>query len=439
MLCHLPYRLNEYLSIRPEGEKADNFHLILLFNCVAALPRFFPLGTVMVNGIGFTTGQIGKGVEMNSTQFFTGGVMATLTTILFTTTAQAGSMGSPSYTPDLLPPNPQPGVCYARVKIPAQYTSQSHSVVVEDGYTRTEVSQPRLQSRQESVMVKEASVEYRVRQPRYQTVSEKVMVSPEYDKLSVSSPQFRTVTENIQVSGPRLVWKKGNPAKLRSQGYIIHSTADAGRSGQGYRSTTQYGNTQIGCGTVCEIWCLVEEPGQSVSYNRKVMTSPGEVRRHRVPARYETITKRVVADPGGVEQVQVPAEYRNITVQDVVDPGGAHQVNVPAKYGNVTSKVAVSDERYEWRQVVCRPGSGSATHSSGYSSGSTSYHSGSGTSSHYSGSTGTYGHSTGGTNSQSCGGSTSCQTYSGLTGGQVSYGHQGYHSSAKREKHRYRR
>ncbi len=354
-------------------------------------------------------------------------------------------MGQASYTPDLLPPNPQPGVCYARVKIPAQYSTQSHSVIVEDGYTKTEISQPRLQSRQESVMVKEASIEYRVRQPRYQTVTDKVMVAPEYDKLSVSSPQFRTVKETIQVSGPRLVWKKGNPAKLRSQGYKIHSTADGGHAGRGYSSTTQYGNTQIGCGTVCEIWCLVEEPGQSVSYNRRVMTSQGEVRRHRVPARYETITKRVVADPGGVEQVEIPAEYRNITVQDVIDPGGAYQTSVPAKYGEVSSKVAVSDERYEWRQVVCKPGSGSVSHgsgytgSSGYSSGTTSYHSGSGTTSYHSGSTGTYGHSSGGTYSQNCGGTTTCQTYQGATGSQTIYGHQGYHSSAKREKHRYRR
>ncbi len=381
--------------------------------------------------------------------------VSALSAALMGGTAFAGNQGYSSYTPDLLPPNPQAGVCYARVKVPAQYETRSQSVVVEEGYSKIEVSQPELASRQETIMVKEASVEYRVRQPRYQSVTEQVMVRPAYDKLSVSHPQFSTVTETIRVSEPRLVWKKGNPAKLRSQGYVIHSTADAGSSGRGYSSTTQYGQATTGCGTVCEIWCLVEEPGQSVSYNRKVMTSPGEVRRHSVPAKYQTVTKQVLADPGGVEEIPIPPQYKTITVEDVVNPGGEYRVDVPAKYGEVATKVPVSAERYEWRQVVCKPGtsgysggstgySSSSSYGSGYSSsGTTTYGSGSsyshgsgtttygsGTTYGHGGATTTYGsgHSSGGhySGSTSCGTSTTCNTYS-------------HGSSAKRVKHRYRR
>ena len=160
---------------------------------------------------------------------------------------------------------------------------------------------------------------------------------PSYDKLSVSQPRFSTVTETIRVSEPRLVWKKGNPVKLRQQGYVIHSTADSGYSGGSYGQASS-AEPQL-CGTVCEIWCLVEEPGQTVSYNRKVMTSQGEVRRTPVPAKYSSITKRVVADPGGVEEIPIPAEYRSITVEDVVSSGGERHVDVPAKYGEVAAKV----------------------------------------------------------------------------------------------------
>lgn len=261
------------------------------------------------------------------------------------------------YTPDLVPPNAQPGVCYARVEVPAQYTTQMQTVMTEEGYNTVDVRQPQLRSTQKQVVSKEASVRYEVRQPRYSHVQEKILVSPGYDKLSVTAPRFNTVTETIATSAPRLVWKRGNPGKLIAQGYTIHSTADAGMGGQGYSSTSQYGQTRGDqCGSTCEIWCLVEEPGDSVTFQRKVMSAPAQVSRTSVPPRYQTIMKQVVADPGGVREIPVPAQHRTITVQEMVDPGGQRMTSVPPKYGNVEKKVLVSPERFEWRQVQCAPG-----------------------------------------------------------------------------------
>jgi len=296
------------------------------------------------------------------------GLMASVATALFAGTAFAGNPAGPAYTPDLLPANPNAGECYARVEIPAQYEHGSETVLTEDGFQRLQVLPPELATRQEDVLVKEASVRYQVRQPTYKTVSEQLLVRPSYDKLTVSAPQFSTATETIQTSAPQLVWKRGNPGKLRAQGYIIHSTADGGPNGQGYSSTTQYG-TQGGaqCGEMCEIWCLVEEPGQSVSYKRKVMTNPGGVQRVTVPAKYQTITKEVVADPGGVTEIPVPAEFRSYTVEDVVREASGQYVEVPAKWGQVHTKTLVAPARYEWRRVLCAPGSGAIRPSASYS------------------------------------------------------------------------
>lgn len=295
------------------------------------------------------------------------GLMASFATVLLSGTAFAGNHSVPAYTPDLLPANPNSGECYARVEIPAQYQHGSETVMTEEGYQTLQVLPPELATRQEDVLVKEASVRYQVRQPTYKSVSEQLLVRPSYDKLTVSAPQFSTVTETLQTSAPRLVWKRGNPGKLRAQGYVIHSTADGGRNGQGYSSTTQYG-AQGGaqCGEMCEIWCLVEEPGQTASYTRKVMTNPGGVQRVTVPAKYQTITKQVVADPGGVTEIPVPAEYRSYTVEDVVREASGQYVEVPAKYGQVQTKTLVSPERYEWRRVLCAPGSGAIRPSASY-------------------------------------------------------------------------
>lgn len=263
----------------------------------------------------------------------------------------------PSYVPDLLPPNPVAGQCYGRVEIPAQYETTTQRVLTRDAHQRVLVQQAELRPTTERVMVKEPSVRYVVRQPTYGTVTENVMTRPGYEQLSVSEPSFQTVTETLHTGRPRLVWKRGNPNKLRAQGYKIHSTADGGAGGRGYSSTVEYGRVGgAACGNVCEIWCLVEEPGESVTVTRQSLQHSGQVNRIPVPAQYQSISKQVVTDPGGVQEIPVPGEYRDLHVEKLVRRGGTATVNVPAEYGHAQGRKLVSESRYEWRRVACKPG-----------------------------------------------------------------------------------
>ena len=281
--------------------------------------------------------------------------LALLMTLGLATPALAG----PTTFPSALPPVSNPGECYAQIRVPAQYSQGTQTVITKDAHTEISVTEPQLQSRTEQVLTKEASVRYEVRQPRYSTVSEQIVTRPAHDRLSVAPPQFSTVTETFQTSAPHLVWKRGNPGQLRAQGYVIHSTADGRLRDQSGYTGGSYGTTQSGgdsCGAGCEIWCLVEEPGQSVKIRRRVMSAPSRVVRTPVPAQTRTLTKQVVADPGGVREIPVPAEYASVTVQDLVRPAEAYEVNVPAEYGRAATKELVSPERYEWRRVLCAPG-----------------------------------------------------------------------------------
>lgn len=275
----------------------------------------------------------------------------------------------PNMTPSLLPPSPEAGKCYARVEIPAEYTSTTENVVVEAGYTTIEAVPGQLVPSQEKILTKEASVRYDVRQPSYSTVTEQVMVRPSYEKLHVSKPNFAVVPQTISGAAPKLIWKRGNPGKLMAQGYKIHSTADGGVQGQGYSSLSDYSSrsgSATRCGDLCEIWCLVEEPSESVTFNRRVMTSPGSVRREEVPAKFTTITKQVVSDPGGVREIPVPAEYQTLSVEKLAQASTVREVSYPPKYGTVAKKNLVSPLRYEWRQVVCKPGTGAIRSSQSY-------------------------------------------------------------------------
>ena len=327
--------------------------------------------------------------------------------------------GGPAF-PEALPPVANPGECYGQVRIPAQYSTGSETVISQDAHARLDVTEPQLAAREETVLTKEASIRYEVRQPRYRTIRERILTPPAYDRLSVSPPQFSTVTEQLQTSAPHLVWKRGNPAELQRQGYVIHSTADgrlvdrSGHHGSTYNSTQHGGDI---CGAGCEIWCLVEEPGTSVTTTRRVMTSPSRVSRTPVAAQYQTLTKQIVDDPGGVREVPIPAEYSTVTVQELIRPAEAYEVNVPAEYGNVQTKVLISPERYEWRRVLCQPGTGSI----GTQSYSGTY-SGAGQSQY--GSSSSYGRTTYGSSSQ--GYSTQGHTSQGNT----SWGHTTQRSTA---------
>jgi len=260
------------------------------------------------------------------------------------------------------------------VKIPAQYATGSQTVTTSEAYTTLQVTDAQFQTRREGVLTKEPSTRYVVRQPTYRTVTEQVLTRPAHERLSVSQPQFTTVTENLQTGAPHLVWKRGHPAELQRQGYVIHSTADGRFTSSGASSSygRTYDTTQNGgdrCGPLCEIWCLVEEPGTSVRTTRRVMSAPARVTRTPVPAQYTSVRREVVSDPGGVQEIPVPAEYSTVEVHDLVRHAEARQVHVPERLGQVPTKNLIRPESYEWRRIVCQPGNGSigTTYSSGSS------------------------------------------------------------------------
>jgi len=264
--------------------------------------------------------------------------------------------GSPQIAGGAVPPHAVAGQCYARVKVPAQYNSVQETVLVEDSYETLSVTPPQLQTRQEQVVVKDASTRYEVRQPRYETRNEQILVAPAYEKLSVSQPSFKKVIETFSSSQPQMVWKRGNPTKLAAQGYKIHSTASSGGVSYGGSYSGHSGGGQ--CLDACEIWCLVEVPGETIAYERTVLDQPAQVMRMAVDAKYQTIRKQVLVDPGGVSEIPVPAEYQSVSVEELVAPGYVDQTTVPAKYGYLDRKELISAETYEWKQVICKPGTG---------------------------------------------------------------------------------
>jgi peptidoglycan hydrolase-like protein with peptidoglycan-binding domain len=226
------------------------------------------------------------------------------------------------------PPDGRPGECFARVMVPAQYDTVTEQIVVDEGGARIQVTPPQFAAQTQQYLVREAGVRYEVRQPVYRTVTEQVMVRPGHQVLQVVPGEYRNVTEQVQISEPRLAWKPG--------------TSLASRAGVRVTQTHQG-----------EVYCLVEEPGETQSVSRRVQVRPEQVRAVNVPAMYQTVTREVMVDPGGVREVPVPPRYGNLTIQQLVRPAGQTSQPIPQRMGQVSRRVQVSAESFRWVKVLC--------------------------------------------------------------------------------------
>lgn len=229
----------------------------------------------------------------------------------------------------LFPPNPKTGECYARALIPAKYRSVSAKILTQDAAERIEIIPARYATSQERVLIKEASTQLQVVPAVYENVKETVLVRPASTKIVEVPAQYRTVTEQVVDKPAHTAWKKG-PAAAQSSTVLSTTTTDTG-----------------------EIMCLIEVPATYKTVQKRVLVSPAGTEKIAVPAEYKTIAKTVVAKPATTREVIVPAQYDTVEVSKLVTAAKENRIAIPASYESVSRDEKVSDERMEWRQVMC--------------------------------------------------------------------------------------
>ncbi|MBT6314597.1 MAG: peptidoglycan-binding protein [Alphaproteobacteria bacterium] len=222
-----------------------------------------------------------------------------------------------------LPPNARPGECYARVLIPAKYQAATERLLVEPESQRLETIPARYESGTERVLVREASERVEVIPAAYRTVTERVLVQPAQEVLTPVPATYRTVTERILVKQGYTTWKKG-------RGPIERLDQATG-----------------------EIMCLVEVPPEYRTISKRVLDRPATTTRSVQPAVYKTVTRQVVDRPAATRRVAIPAQYDTVRVRKMVQPPASRAIAIPARYENITKRVKVSEERLEWRSILC--------------------------------------------------------------------------------------
>ena len=244
--------------------------------------------------------------------------------------ARASSMGSSSAADaSLFPPNPKAGECYARVLIPATYATVSEKVLKREAGERIEVIPARYETASETVLVNEASSKLEVIPAVYGKVEERVLVKPAATKIVEVPAVYKTVTERVLDKPAHTAWKKG-PAASQSSNVLSQSTTDTG-----------------------EIMCLVEVPATYKTVEKRVLVTPARTDEVSIPAEYKTVTRTVVKQPATTREVVIPAKYETIEVTKLVAPANERRIAIPAEYQTVTRTNKASDERMEWRRVMC--------------------------------------------------------------------------------------
>ncbi|WP_372741780.1 peptidoglycan-binding protein [Neptunomonas sp.] len=228
-----------------------------------------------------------------------------------------------SQTTSLLPPNPQPGECYARVVVPAKYAMESETVQVRDAAQRIETTAPEYGYAEQRVLVKEAYERLEVIPATYKNVSENIVVAEASEKLIRVPAKYKTVTEKILVRPAHTEWKKGTGPIQK---------VDAGTG---------------------EIMCLVEVPAEYKTVTKTVLVEPETVRTVAIPGKTQTIKRRVVDQPATTRKVVVPAEYKTVKVRKLTKPAQQHAIAIPAEFNTVEKRVKISDAYLEWRSILC--------------------------------------------------------------------------------------
>ena len=220
------------------------------------------------------------------------------------------------------PPN-NPGECFTKVFVPAQYRDEPTQQLVQPAGERTEYTDPVYEEVEEQVVVKPAWKKVTVVPAEYGQVEEKVLVREAYKREIEVPALYNTYFEKTLEKPARQVWKPG-------------------------RGTVEKVDPNTG-----EILCLVEEEAVYKTVERKELARPASKTYQDVPAEYATVTKTVVKTPEHTQEVEVPAVTETRKVSKLVTPPQAKKVPVEAKYATVNKQVMVSPERAEWTQVLC--------------------------------------------------------------------------------------
>jgi hypothetical protein len=169
-----------------------------------------------------------------------------------------------------LPPNAEPGECYAKTIIPAEYKTVTERHMTQEESARLEVTPATFKWVEERIMTKEAST-----------------------RLEVVPAEYKWQEKTIEV-------------KPAHTGWVMQTAADC----------TSPDNKDLLGG----VFCLRTTPPEFKTIRTQCLVTPASVRTITIPAEYQTVRRQVVDTPATTRTICIPAEYENVDKTVLVCP-----------------------------------------------------------------------------------------------------------------------
>lgn len=276
-----------------------------------------------------------------------------------------------------MPPDAQPGKCYAKCIMPDQFETVTEQVAVRPAGKRNFVTAAEFETRVDSydlkegyqriihipaeyeqitedIQVKEPGKKFIITQAVYETTNEMLPNKPASKRLVAIPAEYETVQKQVQIK-PAIVkmvevppvYETVEETYVVEEGYIRYEVAEPTFETVTERieirpATTKWIKKQADATCLsadpddCLVWCMVE-----------------------IPAEFKTITKRVnrgcdgsgKADAGCVKSIEIPAKLGKRTVKKIKTPATIKEETIPAEYRTFSIR-AVKTEAYVKEEII---------------------------------------------------------------------------------------
>ncbi|MBX2823203.1 MAG: peptidoglycan-binding protein [Gammaproteobacteria bacterium] len=275
-------------------------------------------------------------------------------------------------------PNAKAGECYAKVITPAEFTTQTEVVVVQDAAERIKTIPAKYETVEQTILVKEAGRSISVVPAQYEDSIEQVEISPasrewiqKIDNREIpaspsmldavvrsgidleavepgscfleyySPAEYRTENQQVMVSeaSEEITVEQAQYQVVEERVVVKEASSQVIDVPATYRTETQ----EVLVEPAKSVW----KPGRGPV--ERIDNSTGEIMcLVEIPARYETISKTVLDEPATTKRIDIPAVYKTVKVERVVDPAGEQRAEIPAEYQTVSTRVKVADASFYW-------------------------------------------------------------------------------------------
>lgn len=284
-------------------------------------------------------------------------------------------------SPDMLPPNAESGMCYARVWV-----------------------EPRYRSFTQQVMVLEASEAVNITPAKYEWVDETLLVKSGSTVIEEVAAVYATETETFKVKDAQLIWRTGLDAEhapanseLLASAKVHGIALDKAEPGMCYHEhylPAEYKTTPQQVEVAAASYRIETVPAEYRWIEKSVLVKDASTEIREIPAEYatetetvvdvpahtmwkqgsgpiqrldkgtgeimclvdvaatyKTLSKRVLKSAARTEVFEVPAEYKTLKVKELVADAQQQRIEIPARYSSVDITEQVADTEFVWHEV----------------------------------------------------------------------------------------